>query len=129
MRIAVTASSGQLGSEIVRASIQLEGKENVIGLARTPSKATELGVEVRKGDYNSRNDLETSLKGVDSLLLVSGMDDPARRIQGRAASRGNRFGARAARRRPDLLDVGLLRARDRSLDAQIGHIDQDETKL
>ncbi|MAU16127.1 MAG: NAD(P)-dependent oxidoreductase [Muricauda sp.] len=81
MKIAVTTASGQLGSAIIKALIQEIGKENVIGIARTPKKAAHLGVEVRKGDYNSREEFNEVLKGVDKVLLVSGMDDPQKRIQ------------------------------------------------
>ena len=80
MKIAVTAASGRLGAEIVKATVSLVGKENVIGLARNPSKAEHLGVEVRAGDYNAKEDLEKSLKFVDAVLLVSGMDAPEKRI-------------------------------------------------
>lgn len=80
MTVAVTAASGRLGAEVVRALIALEG-HTVIGLARTPSKAQHLGVEIRRGDYESPAELKTSLKGVDALLLVSGMDEPAKRIE------------------------------------------------
>ncbi|PAY16881.1 NAD(P)-dependent oxidoreductase [Rhodopirellula sp. SM50] len=79
-KIAVTAASGKLGSEIARATVEIVGKENVVGLARTPSKAESLGIEIRPGDYNSRSDLERSLQGVDSVLLISGMDAPDKRI-------------------------------------------------
>lgn len=81
MKIAVTSASGQLGSAIVKALIQEIGKENVIGIARTPKKAAHLGVEVRKGDYNSREEFNEALKGVDKVLLVSGMDEPQKRIR------------------------------------------------
>ena len=80
-KTAVTAASGGLGSEIVKALIEVVGKENVVGLARTPKKAETLGVEVRFGDYGSRSDLTTSLRGIDALLLVSGMDAPEKRIE------------------------------------------------
>ncbi|EMI22970.1 nucleoside-diphosphate-sugar epimerase [Rhodopirellula maiorica SM1] len=79
-KIAVTAASGQLGSEIAKATAEIVGKENVVGLARTPSKAESLGIEIRPGDYALRSDLENSLQGVDSVLLVSGMDAPDKRI-------------------------------------------------
>lgn len=79
-RIAVTGASGQLGSEIVKATIEVVGKDSVIGLARTPSKAEPLGIEVRPGDYDSPNDLRDSLQGIDTLLLVSGMAAPDKRI-------------------------------------------------
>ncbi|MDO6516943.1 SDR family oxidoreductase [Zobellia uliginosa] len=81
MTIAVTSASGQLGASIVRQLINEIGKENVVGIARTPEKAAHLGVEVRKGDYNSRQDFDAALKGIDTVLLVSGMDDPEKRIQ------------------------------------------------
>jgi NAD(P)H dehydrogenase (quinone) len=80
MKIAVTAASGQLGSAIVKAAVNLLSKDNVIALARTPDKAQHLGVEVRLGDYNEPETMAESLKGVDSLLLVSGMDAPEKRI-------------------------------------------------
>lgn len=80
MKIAVTAASGKLGKEIVKATVALVGNENVIGLARTPEKAKDLGIEIRPGDYNDKTALETSLKGIDVVLLVSGMDKPEKRI-------------------------------------------------
>ena len=80
LKIAVTAASGNLGAEIIKACIALIGKENVVGLARTPSKAEHLGIEIRPGGYNSRDDLEKSLQSIDRLLLVSGNDEPAKRI-------------------------------------------------
>ena len=79
-KVAITTASGQMGSEVVKTTIEIVGKENVIGLARTPGKAKSLGVEIRPGDYNSRTDLQQSLQGIDTLLLVSGMDAPDKRI-------------------------------------------------
>jgi NAD(P)H dehydrogenase (quinone) len=81
MKIAVTAANGQLGSSIVNHLIEGIGKENVIGIVRTPEKAAHLGVEVRNGDYNDREAYNDALKGVDKVLLISGMDDPHKRIQ------------------------------------------------
>ncbi|MBU2020073.1 MAG: SDR family oxidoreductase [Bacteroidetes bacterium] len=81
MKIAVTSANGKLGSTIVKHLISEIGKENVIGIARTPEKAQFLGIEIRKGDYNSRDEFETALKGVDAVLLLSGMDEPQKRIQ------------------------------------------------
>ncbi len=79
-KIAVTAANGQLGSQVIRAAIGLVGHENVVGLARSPSKAQSLGVEVRPGDYSSPTDLESSLRDVESILLISGMDAPEKRV-------------------------------------------------
>ena len=81
MKIAVTAASGHLGKEIVKALIALHSKDDVIGLARTPENAKGLGIEIRPGDYNDKSAIEESLKSIDTLLLVSGMDDPEKRIE------------------------------------------------
>lgn len=81
MKIAVTAANGQLATSIVNELKKEIGEGNVIGIVRTPEKASHLGIEVRKGDYNSREDFNKALKGVDSVLLISGMDDPQKRIQ------------------------------------------------
>ena len=80
MKIAVTAASGSLGGEIVRQLVADIGKDNVVGIARTPSKAEHLGIKVRQGDYNSKSDFESALKGVEVVLIVSGMDAPEKRI-------------------------------------------------
>jgi NAD(P)H dehydrogenase (quinone) len=80
MNIAVTAASGGLGSEIIMQLLEQMPKEQVIGLARTPKKAENLGVEIRNGDYNNKPELIESLSGVDAVLLVSGMDTPDKRI-------------------------------------------------
>ena len=81
MKIAVTSASGQLGSAIVKQLIKEIDKKNVIGIARIPEKAKHLGIEIRKGDYNNRQDLDKALQGIDAVLLVSGMDEPQKRIQ------------------------------------------------
>lgn len=80
MKIAVTSVTGQLGNAIANNLIAEISKENVIGIARTPEKAKNLGIEIRKGDYNSRELFNEALKGVDALLLVSGNDAPENRI-------------------------------------------------
>lgn len=81
MKIAVTTASGKLGAAIINHLKQEIGAENVIGIARTPEKAKHLEVEIRKGDYNSREDFNKALKGIDAVLLVSGMDHPDNRIK------------------------------------------------
>lgn len=80
MSIAVTAVSGHLGSDIAKALVSLDTGETVIGLARSPQKVRDLGIDVRPGDYADRAQLETSLTGVNTLLLVSGNADPQDRI-------------------------------------------------
>jgi len=80
MKVAVTTASGQLGSAIVKQLIKEIGKENITGIARTPEKAQHLGIEIRKGDYNEKADFDKAFKGIDVVLIVSGMDHPDNRI-------------------------------------------------
>lgn len=80
MKVAVTAASGNLGSAIVKKLTSEIGKENVIAIARTPEKAKMLGVDVKKGDYNSKSDFDKALAGIEVVLIVSGMDHPDKRI-------------------------------------------------
>ena len=80
MKIAVTTASGQLGSVIINQLINEIGPANVIGIARTPEKVEYLGIEIRKGDYNNRQEFDIALKGIETVLIVSGMDDPQKRI-------------------------------------------------
>ncbi len=80
MKVAVTAASGQLGEVIVTATTQLIGHDSVVALARTPEKVKAPGVEVRPGSYDDRGALEEAFDGIDTVLLVSGMDAPDRRI-------------------------------------------------
>lgn len=81
MKIAVTAASGHLGSAVINFLKTKNGSDKIIGIARTPAKAKSLGIEIRKGDYNNKKDFITALKNVDALLLISGMDEPDKRIQ------------------------------------------------
>ncbi|MEM1237330.1 MAG: SDR family oxidoreductase [Pseudomonadota bacterium] len=79
MKIAVTAASGQLGRAAVAALLELNDGNEVIGLARSPEKAADLGIDVRAGDYDAPDQLRAALDGVDAVLLVSGMAPPAER--------------------------------------------------
>ena len=80
MTIAVTAASGKLGAAIVAATVALVGPTNVVAVARTPSRAEGLRVEVRAGDYTKPEQLLRAFQGVSTVLLVSGMDAPDKRI-------------------------------------------------
>lgn len=79
-KLAITSASGKLGSAVVQAVTEIVGRDHVVGLARTPRKAESLGIEIRPGDYDSPEQLKKSLQGIDSVLLVSGMDAPEKRI-------------------------------------------------
>ena len=81
MKVAVTAANGKLGRAIIQELAKEIGKENVVGIARTPSKANLPGIEIRKGDYNNYDDFVAAFEGIDKVLLVSGMDQPDKRIE------------------------------------------------
>lgn len=80
MKIAVTTASGQLGRAIVEEAAAQLGKENIIGIARRPDKCADLGVEIRKGDYNNADDFVTAFQGVEVALVVSSFAVPEERI-------------------------------------------------
>ena len=81
MKVGITAASGQLGRAIVQEAIQQLGAEQVIALARTPARVKIPEVEVRAGDYDDPKSLQTSLEGVDVVLLVSSNAKPEDRPQ------------------------------------------------
>jgi len=70
---AVTGVTGHLGRLVVQ-ELLARGvpATDVVALARTPEKATDLGVQVRRADYGDPSTLPEALAGVDVLLLVSG---------------------------------------------------------
>ncbi|WP_301192691.1 SDR family oxidoreductase [Plebeiibacterium sediminum] len=72
MKIAVTGATGQLGNLVVESLKQKVAAENIVALVRTPEKAEALGVEARAFDYEKPEGLADALKGIDSLLLISG---------------------------------------------------------
>lgn len=84
MKIAVTAANGKLGTAIIRALLQDHAAKHIVALARTPAKAQFLtddyGIAVRRGDYDNAKQLVQSLQDVDKILLISGKEDPEKRI-------------------------------------------------
>jgi NAD(P)H dehydrogenase (quinone) len=81
MRLAITAASGQLGAAIVNEAVRQIGSKHVIGIARNPEKAAHPVVEIRQGDYNDEEGYRHALKGIEVVLLVSGLDAPDKRIE------------------------------------------------
>ena len=76
--IAVTGATGHLGRLVVTGLLDAGvPAAEVVAVVRTPDKAADLaarGVDVRQAAYTDRAALETALKGVDRLLLVSGSE-------------------------------------------------------
>ncbi len=71
MKIAITGSTGKLGTYVVNMLKDRMPAENIIALARRPEAAAKFGVEVRTADYDKPDTLNQALRGVDILLLIS----------------------------------------------------------
>jgi NAD(P)H dehydrogenase (quinone) len=72
---AVTGATGKLGRLALDELLKQTDAANIVALARDPSTLQEydqLGVQVRKADYDDPGSLKTALQGVDRLLLISG---------------------------------------------------------
>lgn len=71
MKIAITGATGQLGHLVVESLKTKVAADKIVALVRTPSKASDLGVEVREFDYSKPATQIEALKGIDTLLLIS----------------------------------------------------------
>ncbi len=81
MRIGITGATGHLGRLVInRLKAKVDANE-IIGMARTPSKAADLGIEVREADYNKPETLDKALAGIDTLLLISASEIGKRKAQ------------------------------------------------
>lgn len=70
MKIGITGATGQLGTLVLE---QLKGRTdagNLVALVRSPEKVKD--VAAKAFDYDKPEGLAESLKGIDSLLLISG---------------------------------------------------------
>lgn len=80
MTLAVSAATGQLGRLVLAG---LEGRADVVALARDPAKASDLGFPVRAADYAKAETLVPALDGVARLLLISSSEVGQRAAQHR----------------------------------------------
>jgi NAD(P)H dehydrogenase (quinone) len=71
MKIGVTGATGQLGRLVVEKLKEKISEKDIVALVRNTQKATELGVEAREFDYTKPETLTDSLKGIETLLLIS----------------------------------------------------------
>ena len=81
MTIAITGATGQLGRLVIRKLETRVPATDVVALARTPAKASGLGVEVRRADYDKPETLGPALAGIDTLLLISASEVGRRAAQ------------------------------------------------
>lgn len=72
--IAITGASGHLGQLVIQELLKMGPASQIVALVRNPTKAQnlrQLGVDVRTADYNNPQSLESALKGIKKLLLIS----------------------------------------------------------
>lgn len=81
MSIGITGATGQLGHLVVEKLKEQVPATEIVALVRTPDKADDLGVEVRKADYTAPNTLVTALPGIETLLLISSNDMAGNRAE------------------------------------------------
>ncbi len=83
MTIAITGATGQLGRLVVQGMQRASAAQDVVALVRSPEKAADLGVAVRRFDYADAATLAPALAGVATLLLISSSEVGQRAVQHR----------------------------------------------
>lgn len=78
MKILVTGATGKLGTKVVEALLKSIPASQLAVSVRNPEKAQELqaqGVEVRHGDFDLPETLDSAFAGIDRLLIISSDGD------------------------------------------------------
>jgi NAD(P)H dehydrogenase (quinone) len=86
--IAITGASGQLGRLVIKSLLGQVPAAELVAIVRKPESVAEfaaLGVQVRRGDYELPETLDSAFQGVDKLLLISSSEVGRRAPQHKAA--------------------------------------------
>ncbi len=84
MKIGITGATGQLG-RLALQSLKVRALDaDLVALARTPHRATDLDVETRALDYTDPSTHAAALVGLDVVVLISSNDFNDRPGQHRA---------------------------------------------
>lgn len=84
MKILLTGATGHFGGKVVEALLKKVSADKIAVSVRNPEKAKHLadqGIEVRQGDFDKPETLDSAFKGVDRLLIVSTNGDNETRIR------------------------------------------------
>ncbi|TGE21602.1 SDR family oxidoreductase [Hymenobacter aquaticus] len=76
--ILVTGATGHLGAAVLQTLLHHTPARAVAALVRDPAKATDLqarGVSIRVGSYTDPASLNQAMRGIDTVLLISGGGD------------------------------------------------------
>ncbi|HVV10102.1 SDR family oxidoreductase [Amycolatopsis sp.] len=82
--IVVTGATGQLGRHVIEGLKEKLPAEQIVAAVRNPEKAADLGVTVRKADYDDPAAVAAALEGAEKVLLISGSEVGRRVPQHRA---------------------------------------------
>lgn len=99
MKILVTGATGKLGTKVVEALLKTIPADQLAVSVRNPEKAEAMkdrGVEVRQGDFDRPETLDTAFAGIDRLLIISADGDNETRIRqhGNAVAAAERAGVK-----------------------------------
>ena len=84
MKLLVTGATGKLGAKIVETLLKSVPASNLAVSVRNPEKAEALrarGVDVRHGDFDHPETLDSAFAGIDRLLIISADGDTDTRIR------------------------------------------------
>ncbi|WP_423798693.1 SDR family oxidoreductase [Neobacillus sp. SAB-20_R2A] len=84
MKLLVTGATGKFGSKVVKTLLKTVAANQLAVSVRNPEKAEGLrarGVEVRQGDFDLPETLDTAFAGIDRLLIISADGDNETRIR------------------------------------------------
>ncbi|MEW9673684.1 SDR family oxidoreductase [Ammoniphilus sp. 3BR4] len=84
MKMLVTGATGKLGTKVVETLLKSVPASQLAVSVRNPEKAEGLrarGVEVRHGDFDRPETLDSAFSGVDRLLIISADGDNETRIR------------------------------------------------
>ena len=88
MTIGISGASGQLGRATTDLLLERVGPEELVLVTRDPALLqgyAERGIQVRHGDFHEPTTLSDAYTGIDTLLLISGLDFSLRVAQHSAA--------------------------------------------
>lgn len=84
MKLLVTGATGKFGTKVVETLLKTVPANQLTVSVRNPEKAEQLrirGIEVRQGDFDHPETLDTAFAGINRLLIISADGDNETRIR------------------------------------------------